>query len=318
VDPNYFALISDIHLHANREFVYNSAAGPSDMWKNFAQASREVLALPTRPAAVLINGDIAFHEGLPADYATAMAAMTPLREGGLPVHWALGNHDDRKNIALAAAPDSSLVPDLADRRVMMIPSPRANIFIMDTLKDTNKTPGLLGEKQLSWLAAALDAHADRPAIVFVHHNPFLHQPEKPAEGSAPWAEGNQLTDYVQSQWALEHSSPAGGGAWGSFATGPAKPVENSGLLDTLPLLNVLLPRKQVKILLFGHTHAYSHKEVEGMHLVNLPATSYLFAKNQPLGWMDMRVQPAGVKMQLNCLVANHPKQHDQLDLKWRT
>jgi Icc protein len=323
-DPNYFALISDLHLHANRDFVYHNDTGASDMWRNFQQVSREVLALPTQPAAVLINGDVAFHEGRPEDYATAMAAMIPLREGGLPVHWALGNHDDRMNIAQAAAPDSTLVPELADRRVMMFSSPLANIFMMDSLKLTNKTPGLLGEEQLAWLAAALDRHTDRPAIVLVHHNPFLRRPATLPDQSPAWGKGTLLSDYVQSQLGLEHPASTNAPSDATYgqttvaAVTAAKPAANEGLIDTIPLLNVLLPRKQVKVWFFGHTHAYSHKQVEGLHLVNLPATGYLFAKNQPLGWMDMRVQPTGAKLQLNCLVANHPRQHDQLDLEWRT
>lgn len=323
IDPNHFALISDIHLHANRDFVYNNNTGASDMWQNFQQVSREVLALPTRPAAVLINGDIAFHEGLPGDYATAMAAMTPLREGGLPVHWALGNHDDRKNIAQAAAPDSTLVPELTDRRVMIVSSPLANIFMMDSLRQTNNTPGLLGDEQLAWLAAALDRHTDRPAIVFVHHNPFLKKPEAPAGQSLVWGNGTLLSDYTQTRAGWESSGIVNTVNETTYGQTPvpadvlAKPAPNEALIDTVPLLNVLIPRQHVKLWCFGHTHAYSHKKVEGMHLVNLPATGWLFAKNQPLGWMDLHLQPAGARLQLHCLVPNHRLQGDQLNLEWR-
>jgi Icc protein len=322
-DPNYFALISDIHLHANRDYVYKSATGSTNMWENFQQVSREVLALPARPAAVLINGDVAFHQGRSEDYATAMAAMLPLRAAGLPVHWALGNHDDRANVAKAAAPDDALVSDLADRRVLIVSSPMANIFMLDSLTLPNKTPGLLGEKQLAWLAAALDRHADRPAIVFVHHHPFLHKPMDLPAG-ATWGNGTLLADYVQSQRSLVHAEPADPGGeslYNQTADAPAvagKPALSGALNDTVPLLNILLPRKHVKAWFYGHTHAYTHKQIEGLHLVNLPATGWLFAKNQPLGWMDMRLQPVGAKLQLHCLVANHPLQHDRLELEWRS
>jgi 3',5'-cyclic AMP phosphodiesterase CpdA len=320
-DPNYLALVSDIHLHADRNFVYQSSTGAANMWQNFQQVSRGILALPVRPAAVLINGDVAFHEGLPGDYATAIAAMTPLREAGLPVHWAVGNHDDRTNIAKAAARDDTLVPDVAERRVMILPTPAANIFIMDSLTLPNKTPGLLGDEQLAWLAAALDRHADHPAIVFVHHNPFLRRPKATGNGLPAWGNGTLLSDYIKSQNVLEHPELAEPESEGSYAPATpgatAKPVPNGSLVDTIPLLNVLLPRKQVKAWFFGHTHAYSHKVIEGMHLVNLPATGWLFAKNQPLGWMDMRLATAGARLELHCLEANHPLQHDRLELKWR-
>jgi 3',5'-cyclic AMP phosphodiesterase CpdA len=48
---------------------------------------------------------------------------------------------------------------------------RANWFVLDSLDRTNSTPGVLGAEQLAWLGRALDAHADRPALVMVHHNP---------------------------------------------------------------------------------------------------------------------------------------------------
>jgi hypothetical protein len=54
--------------------------------------------------------------------------------------------------------------------VSIVESPRANWLLLDSLDKTNYTPGLLGEKQLAWLAAALDARADRPALVVMHHN----------------------------------------------------------------------------------------------------------------------------------------------------
>ena len=48
---------------------------------------------------------------------------------------------------------------------------RANWFVLDSLDRTNSTPGVLGEAQLRWLESALDAHAGKPALVMVHHNP---------------------------------------------------------------------------------------------------------------------------------------------------
>lgn len=312
-DPNYFVLFSDIHLHANREYIHAVSMGPTNMWANFQQAARDALALPTRPAAVLINGDIAFHKGLTGDYATAMAAMSPLRDAGLTVHWALGNHDDRSNVSKAAAVDGAIVPALSDRRVLTLKTPRANLFILDSLLETDKTPGILGASQLAWLAAALDRNASCPAIVFVHHNPYWRKPEmRQGQIIQSWGDGTQLADYVRSQQSLDvaaHAQPV---------TAPvATWTANDGLLDTVPLLDVLLPRKHVKAYLFGHTHEYSHKVIEGMHLVNLPSTAWIFIKGQPLGWMDLRIEEAGAKLQLYCLDANHPLQHDRLDLRWR-
>jgi Icc protein len=308
-DPNYFVLFSDIHLHADRQFIHESGTGRNNMWANFQQVCREALALPRRPTAVLINGDIAFHKGLANDYLTAIAAMDPLRQAGLPVHWALGNHDERTNLSNAAAVDDAIVPEIIDRRVLLLQSPYANLFMLDSLDETDKAPGILGTAQLSWLAAALDRHADRPAIVFVHHQPYLRKPEiRDGMIVQSWGDGTHLADYVCSQQSLDEPT-----------TAPvhASRVTNDALLDTVPLLDVLLPRKQVKAYIFGHTHEYSHKIIEGMHLLNLPSTAWIFIKGQPLGWMDMQIEPMAAKFQLYCLDHNHPLQHDRLDLRWR-
>jgi 3',5'-cyclic AMP phosphodiesterase CpdA len=304
-DPNYFLLYSDIHLNADRKYIHNYLnMGATNMWDNFEQVCRESLALPRRPAAVLINGDIACRKGLPEDYATALSAMRPLRETGLTVHWALGNHDDRTNITKAAEADETLVGEMADRRVLLLQAPSANLFVLDSLHETDKTPGQLGEGQLAWLAAALDRHTDRPAIIFVHHQPFLIKPEM--------GDGTKLEDYVRSQKALEQPPVTPG----SPAPPSPKPA-NLALLDTLPLLNVLLPRKHVKANFFGHPHEYTHKVIDGLHLVNLPSTAWIFIKGQPLGWMDMSLHSKGAKLRLYCLDPNHPLQHDQLELQWR-
>lgn len=297
-DPNYLALISDIHLNADRHFanVQKNGLGPDNMWDHFQQAASEVVALPERPSAVIINGDIAFREGRMEDYATAVRAMKPLREAGLPVHWALGNHDDRNHAAVAAGPDAAQVSEITDHRVMTLQTPRANIFIMDSLNATNFTPGLLGAAQIAWLAAALDRHADRPAIVFVHHHPYLPTPA-----------ADQFGEDLPKNGEIQVPVPAPDG----------KLPKTGALMDTAQLLQVLLPRKHVKMWLFGHTHHYNHRVVQGLHLVNLPATGYPFVKGQPVGWMDLRIESAGAKLQLHCLDPKHPLQGDRLDLPWR-
>src|ERR1041385_175796 len=71
-DPNRFALLSDIHIHVDPAFVHKSKIGVTDMWKNLQQVSSEIIALSSRPSAIIINGDCAFHQGLPGDYMTVV------------------------------------------------------------------------------------------------------------------------------------------------------------------------------------------------------------------------------------------------------
>jgi hypothetical protein len=63
---------------------------------------------------------------------------------------------------------------------------------------------------------------------------------------------------------------------------PAKPT---GLVDAERLFGVVAPRKQVKALVFGHTHQWGRDRHEGVHLINLPPVAYLFTKGPPTaGW----------------------------------
>jgi hypothetical protein len=145
----------------------------------------------------------------------------------------------------------------------------------------------------------LDKFNDRPALVFVHHQPFLRL-----------GDGTHLDDYERSQASLENPTTAQPDATGK------KPA-NDALRDTIPLLKILLPRKHVKAYFFGHTHQYTHKQIDGLHLVNLPSTAWIFMKGQPLGWTDMHLEKNGAKLQLHCLDPKHPLHKDKLDLEWR-
>lgn len=49
-----------------------------------------------------------------------------------------------------------------------------NLIFLDSLHITHHGDGLLGKAQLHWLAKTLDAHSDKPAILFGHHNPTKH------------------------------------------------------------------------------------------------------------------------------------------------
>jgi 3',5'-cyclic-AMP phosphodiesterase len=86
---------------------------------------------------------------------------------------ALGNHDHRERFLKVLAADAQAANAVADRHVLMVPTPRANWFVLDSLAKTRQTPGALGEAQLGWLAKALDQAADKPALLVVHHQPDL-------------------------------------------------------------------------------------------------------------------------------------------------
>jgi Icc protein len=169
-DQNSWALLSDTHLAADGSFSFRGV----NMASHFEKVSAELLALPNRPAGVFINGDCAYSSGEKADYGLLTELLKPIRASELPVHLALGNHDNRERFWEALAEEKSAPRPLADRQVALLQSARANWFVLDSLETTLSTPGLLGREQLDWLGRALDANADKPALVLIHHNPGIN------------------------------------------------------------------------------------------------------------------------------------------------
>ena len=279
-NPNRFFLLSDVHIAADPAATRPSGKTQVNMYDHLKQACGEILESGVRPAAVVVNGDCAFMNGLAGDYATFLGLMKPLRDRCLPILVTLGHHDDRTEIwkAIQNDKDAGKAPGsvVEDRYVSVVESERANWFILDSMEQTNKTPGILGAKQIEWLGNALDIKKDKPALVMVHHNP-------------------QFT--------------AGGNVEAN------KKV--SGLKDTDDLWKVIAPRTQVKALLFGHTHVWSQAKRDGVHLINLPCVAYPFNPVQPAGWVDCTLNKDGLELVLHALDKTHPKNNEKIELVWR-
>ena len=169
VDANSWALLADLHIAADAAQIARGIT----MSRHLRIVSDELLALPKRPAGVFVVGDCAFNSGEKGDYATLMGLLDPLRGGQLPVHLALGNHDQRENFWEALKEEKTAKRPVEERQVALIPTPEVNWFVLDSLEKTLQTPGLLGQAQFDWLAKSLDANTTKPAIVLVHHNPGI-------------------------------------------------------------------------------------------------------------------------------------------------
>jgi Icc protein len=263
-DPNSWIFLADPHIAADPKKVNKSV----NMTDHLAAVSKQVLALPERPAGVIVAGDCAFSQGDSGDYTQLAKLLEPFRSDGMPVHLMLGNHDQRENFWTALATDQSVRRPVADRQVALISTELVNWFLLDSLEKTLQTPGALGTQQLKWLAEMLDANPDKPALVFVHHNPGIE--------------------------------------------------ENLGLKDTLLLWQVLRPRKQVKAWIYGHTHNWKiTQDDSGIHLINLPPTSYTFRAGDPAGWVQATALLGGMKLQLHSLEKQNKAHGQVVELKWR-
>lgn len=263
-DPDRLLLLSDIHIAADPA----TKRGDDCMHDHLKQAVDEVLASGLRPSAGFVNGDVAYLLGQADDYVTAGAALKPLREAGTPLHLGLGNHDNFERFRAAFPPEAGAADPVASKQVLVVETTRANIVVLDSLGETNKTPGVLGAAQLAWLSQALDQRREKPAILLVHHDP---------------------------------------------ATLPT----TSGLTDTDKLYETILPRKQVKAVVFGHTHRRSVGQIEGVHLVNLPSVAYVFKTGEPTGWTDLLLTEKGGTFTLHAIDKGHPQDGDKYELTWR-
>jgi predicted phosphodiesterase len=268
-DPHRIALLSDTHIHQDPKSIHKTNVNP---YENLSRACAEIVALDARPAAVLHGGDLANHAGNPGDYATLLQCLDPLRRAGLPIHLALGNHDERQNFWAAVPADDARQKDVNDRHALLVEAPRANFYMLDSLDGTTKTPGTIGTTQLAWLTRELDSRPNKPAIVIVHHDP--HDPQ-------------------------------------------AKKEKVTGLVDTAAFFDAILPRKQVKAYVFGHTHDWRYFEYRGVHCVNLPPTAWLFKEGRPRGWVDLNLKEDGATFELRSLDPKHPQHGEKFDLKWR-
>lgn len=262
--PTVVALLSDTHIDADKTKLLRDVV----MADHLAKAWEQVSAASSKLSAAIVHGDVACLTGQAGDYRQVAQLLIPAGKAAVPLHFMLGNHDDRDNFrevlkASAASP-------LESHHVSLLQTPHANWFLLDSLEAVNKTPGKLGEAQLKWLAAALDAHADKPALISVHHHPVF--------------EGEKV----------------------------------GGIQDTKEMLDILVPRKHVKAIFFGHTHSWSQKVHEGIHLVNLPPVAYVFAKEKPSGWVEAAIGAKSMELTLHGVGPANEAHGKKLELGWRS
>jgi 3',5'-cyclic AMP phosphodiesterase CpdA len=166
-DPNTLALLADTHIPSDPE----TGANGVNMTANLRQVVGELIAHRPKLSGVVVNGDCAYLKGIPGDYRNLAGVVQPLSEAGLPLHLTMGNHDDRGSFYEALAGERSESPPVESKHVSVLETPKANWFLLDSLFQVDVVTGELGGAQLEWLAKALDARADKPAILVAHHNP---------------------------------------------------------------------------------------------------------------------------------------------------
>ncbi len=163
----WFALVSDTHIAGDPKAKVRGQV----MAENLGAVVADILGAGSQPEGVLIDGDLALLDGRAGDYAALLASLEPIRAAGVPLHFTLGNHDDRANFRAAVGKAMPLAPLVEAKQVGAFDALSHRFVLLDSLDQVNVTPGLLGPAQLGWLAHELDEGRGRPTLVFVHHNP---------------------------------------------------------------------------------------------------------------------------------------------------
>jgi len=89
------------------------------------------------------------------------------------------------------------------------------------------------------------------------------------------------------------------------------------LLDLDRLYKIILPRKQVKAIFYGHSHVYRYDKLKGLHLINIPAAGYNFSEREPLGWIEARMTREGGDFTLRAFAGNKRDNGRTVSLEWR-
>lgn len=154
--PFLLLQISDTHLGADWE-------GP-DPDECLLRAVEAILALPQRPDALLVSGDLT-DNGAPEEYARVRELLAPL---DLEPHVLPGNHDLRGPLRAAfglpgrAEEPVSYAVDLGPLRLVCVDSiiPGAE-------------GGALDGGRAEWLDLALAEDREKPTVVALHHPPLI-------------------------------------------------------------------------------------------------------------------------------------------------
>ena len=188
--PVLVAQISDLHIKAPGSLAY----GRVDTAQALQRCVAMLNALQPAPDFVVISGDLA-DTPTPEEYGHLARLLQPLK---LPYAAVPGNHDSRElmRAALPRAPYAFPSGPL-NQKIEIGP---LDLLLLDSSVH-GKPHGELGQPTLQWLDTMLAESRDRPALVFLHHPPFIagiwHMGEKLKALSARIISGSRARSVVE-------------------------------------------------------------------------------------------------------------------------
>jgi Icc protein len=160
--PILIAQISDLHVKPLGELAYGHVDTATAVVRTVAKLNW----LKPRPELVVVSGDLV-DTGLPEEYAHLRQLLAPLE---IPLALIPGNHDAREPMR-AAFPEQPYADESAALNFALA-LPALDILLLDS-SVPGAPHGELGGGTLAWLDVNLAASKTRPALVFVHHPPFV-------------------------------------------------------------------------------------------------------------------------------------------------
>ena len=152
---------SDPHIVAEGALSYGTVDTP----RMLERCIRKILALPRRPDAVIVTGDLTDH-GTAAEYGVLRELLQPL---SMPLFLVVGNHDERGTLR-AAFPHHRYLAGEDDFVQYVVEEFALRLVVLDTVIP-GAPGGVLCERRLQWLDQTLAA-SDRPTIIAQHHPPL--------------------------------------------------------------------------------------------------------------------------------------------------
>lgn len=160
--PILIAQISDLHIKAPGALAYRKVDTAAALTRCIAELNRFV----PRPDFVTISGDLV-DTRLPEEYEHLRALIAPLE---IPYAAVPGNHDDR-------APLRAAFPEQAYASAGGALNIARTVGELDLLLLDSSVPdaahGMLEPDTLRWLDDRLGDSTTRPALLFLHHPPFV-------------------------------------------------------------------------------------------------------------------------------------------------
>jgi Icc protein len=156
------AQISDLHVKEPGVLAYRKVDTAAALTRCIAKLNR----LDPRPDLVVASGDLV-DTPTQREYEHLKALLAPLE---IPLAVVPGNHDARAMVR-AAFPAQAYAHATGPLDLSLAVGPLDIVLIDSSVPEAPH--GLLEAATLRWLDATLAASATRPALIFLHHPPFV-------------------------------------------------------------------------------------------------------------------------------------------------